>query len=294
MRIRILVILSAMLAFFAALIAAYLLLSAVLVKRQAAFDFAKLEKSAIQILLFGIAVGVTAMAIIEVLKRLLPIRAVYHIALLSKNLGRESFDFLAEAISGNRRRAIFFDLPIEQLSAQIGVVLDQIVAAIEVMPIVWDPLTERGFVGEHSISMKHRLELVNAVVGRPFFVLQQQEPLATPSGANEVPATPSGANEVPATPSEVNAELRRDMETALRSALDSRLDTLQLSVASGWKRVVRLSAALVSAASALALSVLSGVNYQVLLVALLAAFVVGGFFSWLSRDLVALVERWRR
>jgi hypothetical protein len=62
----------------------------------------------------------------------------------------------------------------------------------------------------------------------------------------------------------------------------------------GWKRLVRLSAAFVSAASAVAISLLKGASYRIVLVAFLGAFIIGGFFSWLSRDLVAAVERWRR
>lgn len=256
----------------------YLLLSGIVLKsHQVDFDFSRLERAALQILFFGIAIGVTAMAVIEVIKRTTPIRAAYHVAALSKRLGHDSYTLLRDIITARRRSVTFFDLPIEQLTGQIGAALDQIVANIEVIPIVWDPKLEQGTVNQPSPSIRQRLELLNAVVGRQFFVVTEEDQ-STPSVAEK--------------PSE--QELQRDLETALRSALDAGLDNIQLSLGSGWKRLVRISAAFVSAASALAISILNGATYQIVLIAFLGAFIIGGFFSWLSRDLVAVVERWRQ
>ena len=272
----------------------YVLLSGIALKsHQAAFDFSRLERAALQLLLFGIAVGVTAMAVIEVIKRTTPIRAAYHVAVLSRRLGPDSYAVLRDLVTGRRQNVILLDLPIEQLTGQIGAALDQIVASLDVIPVVWSPELEQGTVNKPAPPVRARLELLNAVVGRQFFVVTEKDEGA-PSGKDQT-APPSNDQSPPSSDKKPAAqELQRDLETTLRSALDAGLDNVQLSVGSGWKRLVRLSAALVSALAALIISILNGETYEIVLIAFLGAFVIGGFFSWLSRDLVAVVERWRQ
>ena len=244
-----------------------------------AADFARLEKAAFQILLFSVAVGVIAMAVLEVLKRLTPVRALYHLRALSHYLGDGPAEFLSEITSHGRHRIATFDLPLEQLTAQLSAVLDQITSSVIALPVVWDPVGESGTLKQiPSPLIERRLQLINAVVGRQFFV----SPSSTPSGNNP-----------PAKLSE-NIDLQHEMEAVLRATLDSGLDNLQLSIGSGWKRTIRMSAAVIAAISALTVSVLYNVSVTVLLVSAVGAFILGGFFAWLSRDLVAVVERWRR
>lgn len=264
----------------------YVLLSGIALKsHQTAFDFSRLERAALQLLLFGIAVGVTAMAVIEVIKRTTPVRAAYHVAVLSRRLGPDSYAVLRDLVTGRRQNLLLLDLPIEQLTGQIGAALDQIVAGLDVIPVVWSPELEQGTVNKPAPPVRARLELLNAVVGRQFFVVTEKDQGAPPSKDQGAP---------PSDKKSTSQELQRDLETALRSALDAGLDNVQLSVGSGWKRLVRLSAALVSAVAALIISILNGETYEIVLIAFLGAFVIGGFFSWLSRDLVAVVERWRQ
>lgn len=263
----------------AASIIYFLLFNVLSNSSRTAADFARLEKAALQILLFSIAVGVIAMAVLEAVKRLTPIRAVYHLRALTSRLGAGSTDFLSETISHGRRRTTPFDLPVEQLTAQIGAALDQIVSSIEMLPLAWQPVEESAiFDGVVSPLVHQRLQLVNAIIGREFFTIAPPAPDGSPA---------------PASPTE-DTDLRRDMEAILRVALDAGLDNLQLSIGSDWKRLVRLSASIISAVSALAVSVLYGVDVTVLLVSAVGAFVLGGFFAWLSRDLTAVIERWRR
>ena len=272
----------------------YVLLSGIALKsHQAAFDFSRLERAALQLLLFGIAVGVTAMAVIEVIKRTTPVRAAYHVAVLSRRLGPDSYAVLRDLVTGRRQNVILLDLPIEQLTGQIGAALDQIVAGLDVIPIVWSPEREQGTVNKPAPPLRARLELLNAVVGRQFFVVTEKDQGAPP---DKDKGSPPSKDQIvlPGDEKSTAQELRRDLETALRSALDAGLDNVQLSVGSGWKRLVRLSAAAVSAIAALIISILNGETYEIVLIAFLGAFVVGGFFSWLSRDLVAVVERWRQ
>jgi hypothetical protein len=246
-----------------------------------AADLGRLETAAFQILLFSIAVGIIAMAVLEVLKRLTPIRALYHLWTLSNHLGRGPAEFLGDVVSHGRRRTAPFDLPIEQLTAQLGAALDQITSSVITLPIVWDPVNESGLFSEvPSPLTQSRFDLINAVAGRPFFVFHSS------------PSTPSGDG--PSTTSKDGADPQRDMEGVLRAALDSGLDNLQLSIGSGWKRLVRLSAAIISAIAALTVSVLNNVSVTAMLVSVVGAFILGGFFAWLSRDIVAVLERWRQ
>jgi hypothetical protein len=241
----------------------YLLLSGIALKsQQTAFDYSRLERTAVQVLLFGAAIGVTAMAVIEVIKRITPVRAAYHVSALSKRLGPDSFSLLREVITVRQRNVTFFDLPIEQLTGQIGAALDQIVANIEVVPITWNPELEQGTADQPAPLIKRRLELLNAVIGRQFFVVTQEN-----QGKSSLFKGFTGQ------------ESRRDLETALRSALDAGLDNIQLSVGYGWKRLVRLSAALISAISAVAISVLNGASYRLAL----AAFLERYSKPWFSR-----------
>lgn len=78
------------------------------------------------LMLFSITVGVAAMAVIETLKRLIPIRGLYQLRQIQSWLGRSAFLDLAHALGGPSERELLdmFNLPIEQICAQISNALD--------------------------------------------------------------------------------------------------------------------------------------------------------------------------
>lgn len=271
----------------------YFLLSNLLTSgSQTAAEFGHLQKAAVQILLFSAAVGVIAMAALEVIKRLTPVRALYHASALSRRLGSEPAELLTEMVY--RHRYSNLDVPIEQLTAQLQTALDQIVASVPEMALTWRPADEVAVVREGPSLAERRLIVLNAVIGRNFFEFGSPKDVTSdPAGTPHISADISAASAAPGKGPSSEDESLRTMEIALRSSVDAGLDSLQVAIGSGWKRLVRLSAALVAAVSAIAVSALYGVGYVALLVAMLGGFVLGGFFAWLARDLVAGIERWR-
>ena len=149
-----------------------------------------------------------------------------------------------------------FNLPVEQLCAQIGAAAD---LAMSEPP-------------DHA-------ELLLALTGPAW--LKEIDSLAPP---NRV----------------VNGRIfrrRSEDNTAyalVAQAARSGVDMMQISLGQRWQRGVRLAAIYVSGLLGVTAAVLvhGSVLAQVLLGA--AALVLGGFFSWLTRDLVAIVERVRR
>lgn len=149
-----------------------------------------------------------------------------------------------------------FNLPVEQLCAQIGAAADLAMSEPQ----------------DHA-------ELLLALTGPAW--LKEIDSLAPP---NRV----------------VNGRIfrrRSEDNTAyalVAQAARSGVDMMQISLGQRWQRGVRLAAIYVSGLLGVTAAVLvhGSVLAQVLLGA--AALVLGGFFSWLTRDLVAIVERVRR
>jgi hypothetical protein len=82
-------------------------------------------------------------------------------------------------------------------------------------------------------------------------------------------------------------------EGNMRAQLDLELNQLQIQIGNRWRRLVRTVSSVTAALLATGILVLSGVDPEVTVGLIVSAFLVGGFFSWLSRDAVAAIERWR-
>jgi hypothetical protein len=149
-----------------------------------------------------------------------------------------------------------FDLPVEQLCAQIGAAADLAMS-----------------------EPQDYAELLLALTGPAW--LKEIDSLAPPANV-------------------VNGRIvRRRSEDNTAYALVAQaaragVDMMQISLGQRWQRGVRWAAIYVSGLLGVAAAFLlhGSVVAQVLLVA--AALILGGFFSWLTRDLVAIVERVRR
>jgi hypothetical protein len=75
--------------------------------------------------------------------------------------------------------------------------------------------------------------------------------------------------------------------------LQAGIDTLQVSVGQRWRRYVRTAALLMSTAFAAVAVQQTTIARGAKGAFILAALRLGGFFSWLLRDAVAVVERLR-
>lgn len=80
--------------------------------------------------------------------------------------------------------------------------------------------------------------------------------------------------------------------SAISQRIQTGIDVLQTSIGQRWRRHVRLVASLVAGGIALVPAALAPPTHTKTIF-VLAALVLGGFFSWLFRDLVAIVERLR-
>ena len=84
-----------------------------------------------------------------------------------------------------------------------------------------------------------------------------------------------------------------DALVPVRFFVEQRLNALHATLRERWRRRVRVVALAVAASTGLLAVMFSDLGFTVKLSAIGAAAIWGGFFSWLARDLVAIVERRR-
>jgi len=89
-------------------------------------------------------------------------------------------------------------------------------------------------------------------------------------------------------PSDANEAL-----VAVRFFVEQHLNLIHISLKENWRRRVRLVAVAVAGSAGLLIVALSDLGPTAKVSAIFATVVWGGFFSWLARDVVALVERRR-
>jgi hypothetical protein len=157
-------------------------------------------------------------------------------------------------VSYRRYIAQVFDLPIEQLAAQIRMAAD--------LAIV-DP--DRNFALLASIAA---LDDETSGVVRESGLYRMREA--------------------------VNVETESTEELRIAHLVRAGVDALQISVGEGWRRYIQAWAVSISGLVGFYLARYAGLEPEVASVYVLASLVLGGFFAWFARDLTAVVERWRR
>jgi hypothetical protein len=225
------------------------------------------------LLWFSVFCGLASMATVEVAKRLTGLRGLYQerqvrLWLTERATGgdptalSEQLDSvlgLTRAAAGYpaKRRALY-NLPVGQLVAQIGIAAERVLS---------NPASDR--------------RLVSALIG---------EAAMPPS-----PPTPPTAN----APDTAKASIQEDTAARERARrayesqlLRTALDQLQISVSGRWRTWVQWTAVALSGAYGIALGYL--MNLAGRSVYVLAAIFIGGFFSWLAKDVSGGLERWRR
>jgi hypothetical protein len=86
---------------------------------------------------------------------------------------------------------------------------------------------------------------------------------------------------------------RENLEADLRAELEVQLDRLQIIWGGRWRRTIRYTSCVAAGGIASGVLAGSGVAPFIAVEVGITTFFVGGFFSWLARDIVAGVERWR-
>ncbi len=201
------------------------------------------------LLAFSAVVGVLAMAVLEVLRRLLPLRGWFHRREL---YGLKFVDHEKRELYGVK----FMDPEQPELYGVKFVDTKRVLGRYD---LAWFDVPREQFVAQLAA-------LAEIELAREFA---------------RVAATPS-----PREPVDDDAEARANLETEL--------DAFAASVAFRWQRMLRLSACVLAGACGLVTATFSGADVGAVAVSTVAAFVFGGFFAWFARDIVALVEGWRR
>ncbi|WP_217181079.1 hypothetical protein [Streptomyces sp. AC495_CC817] len=225
--------------------------------------------------------GLFACATIEVAKRLFSARGVFFRESIRIWLGDAAFDEVAAQLRmGSVRRgpssmhaaAADFDVPLEQLMARVAVVLERAVDR---------PLAYRGL-------SKRLLFAVDDVRDQRFDALREALQVRDNLRLTDSDVDPRRAR---SQADDAVVVLWPEVEREVALHAQEELNGFQLAVARRWRMSVTLwSLALAGVASLLiALFIAPGV----VLVAGLTAPFVGGFLSWVLRDVSAGVERWR-
>jgi hypothetical protein len=245
-------------------------------------DRNEVREAATAVLWFCFVSGLAGMAIIQTAKHLFGLRGRYQQRQVSRWLvGREggaalpatdatsdprltfekgrAWGELQEAMGvrqGGRDVLELFDLPIEQLAAQISAASD---VALR------DP-------------SRHRALLV-ALVSR-----ERAADITTLEDKDQ-----DAAHE----PTNQQLDELDKIRGIVAQQLQAGIDTLQVSVGQRWRRYVRTAALLMSTAFAAVAVQQTTIARGATGAFILAALLLGGFFSWLLRDAVAVVERLR-
>ncbi len=214
-------------------------------------------------------IALAAMALIQIARRLLPLRGWFHQEEVERWLGSgPAIDILEARLTGRRSLAAF-DLPIEQLSAQLSSIGDHVLEEVVASP---PPANERN----DAVELLDRMS----------------------DGEWSRPRPPSV---------EDSKEWDTTRRTRVAYAIQRHLDLLQIEAGSRWRR--RLLVAAIYACGVLfvvAAAVLGAGTFiepwndgvfakafswtlGTLLVALL-----GGYMATIARDVVAIIEKLRR
>lgn len=252
------------------------------------------------ILTDALAAGIIALSLVEVMKRMTSIRGWFHRNEIESHLSSSSqrYEDAPAADSGDiawgqLKRAIghvwltsrpntkvserllsardrrdwryFFDLPLEQLMGQLA-------SAIE-----------------SSLNTPQEFEeLLNALVGEaaPMEVEVLVGPIRTPPG-------PKASAEHEAGYETYVASFAR-AQAVVGDRVQRSLDALQVVIGHRWRWFLRATVMSICAVVALILVRVSGVNGTQALAALITITVLGSVVAWIGRDVMAVVERWRR
>jgi hypothetical protein len=260
--------------------------------------------TAVDLVTFTGSIGLLTMAVVEAAKRLMPLRGLFQYSrlqglLLPVNVTALAYSpSLGSARLGSSRLATvsWFDVPADQLIAQISAIvepgLERFLIALPVAGNDRD-LVPVDHLLPALLGFASGDELTRWAFGHLEAVSVTSRSTPTSEGRS-----PRGSRRTPDTqaPDQDRADrFRRDqLELILRTELEHSLDRLHITIGSDWRRFLRVLSCLV--AGGLAAGVVGTQDRINPLTAALVAVgsaLIAGFFSWLARDLVAIVGRLR-
>lgn len=217
------------------------------------------------ILWFSLMCGAASAATIEVLKRIFRLRGAYQRRqtiqwLQSRAPSKEAFSEVSLELHSAMGTVRTFNLPIEQLAAQIGAAADIALSSPSRFPSLLACLADSSIPSSLLNPDRNGLDL----------------PLHTEED------DPQRRNFV--------SETRIEFAQRVQSGVDQ----LQISVGERWRRYVQGTAVWLSGAFGIALSSTATSQSAVQPRHILAALIIGGPLAWILRDVAAVIERWRR
>lgn len=244
-------------------------------------EFDQLRRTAFtlwHLLLLSLVAGFGSMAVVEVHKHLLRARGRFHLAAL-EDKGLDLRLVVAPGEKVTREDLVArLDTSLEHLLAQISEFSERAITVLGQTRGKEDE-TESG---KHEAIQKFISGLGGISEETLNKLLEFRKQAAVAKGKEDW-------------------EKKKKYETLLaedlsqvRYSVERRLDALQIDIGSRWRYRTRLSAAIgagVIGMVALWLSERTGLQIKIGVLA--ATFIWGGFFSWMARDIVAVVEKWR-
>ena len=252
---------------------------------------------AVQTLTLSAVVGFAAMATLETVKRLFHLRGRFFFGRLAgpeflqltpaRPQGKSAKPLLPKSSARSDRKAGArrFDLPLEQLMAQLSYAADQ---ALDQLPA--PSKTE-------SLDAPKLSPADKSSPGEQASAAPEQAP-AAPAAPDKQAAAPDPS---PTDGYQFLAKLVGDAtlieagsdQTTLRIQTQAALDDLQVRVGNAWRWRLRLTSCVLAALFALGALLYVPVPPGSKTAALVGSFLIGGFLAGFFRDLVAIVERFR-
>jgi len=213
------------------------------------------------LLLIAAGAGVAAMATVQFWKVLFLPRSIFHAAALRSIFGKSVMQVLGVGAPGysdrpQRDLKYFLDNPTEVVMGQLRSAADYVM----LRPNGFEEALFRlaGDAGRHSVK----------------------DYLDQSSGE-------SGTN------SQTDDAHTDDALVAVRFFVEQHLNLVHINLKERWRRRVRIIAVVVAGSAGLLIVMLSSLGPLAKVSAIFATVVWGGFFSWLARDIVMLVEHRR-
>lgn len=215
--------------------------------------------------------SVASASVIEIIKRVTPIRGGFQLGAVVDWLGGAAAEELQRHLTarggmGRRRRFAPFDVPVEQLSARVGYVLTDVASSPWKAPVLALRLADPSDAGKSALLRFIRDSQLAASVGDD----EEYGPL------------------VP----EVRQAWREESGDFELTA-QARLDAFQLETTRAWRRYLTWLSIAVSAFVGALVSFILIADWLTLGLTLGLCATIGAFLSWLVRDITAGVERWR-
>jgi hypothetical protein len=280
------------------------------------------------VLLFSLAAGTGSMAIIQLAKQIFGVRSYYQERSVRQWLvgrggaaGGPAYDDLVRALGYGKRakgsqgtegefgrseaRALF-NLPVDQLAAQVSLAADLALSEpgdypnrLAVLTVGRDGATDKASTGTGDKADPHGGDPALGGEQASGGAGDQADPhRGDPASGGKQATNPPVHSEPPEVitgPPVPNEPSRivTDADVRLSYQVRGGVDGLQLYVGQGWRRTVRLSAVLISGLLGAIWVWFVDISASLSIAYVLSSLILGGFIAWVLRDLVAIVERLR-